>query len=160
MGSCHFTACDRSVWLTSLNSILRKVIPTDEWCKLLAISSKLACEEVRARAIEELTANRSNVSPVDRIELGNKYNVPQWLPDAYADVFVRENHLTKGEGEKLGLEITVKVLRGRDKCRRSGWGSCSSGDRRITQLVEDVFFPKPELQKRRLAGRFVGKFAR
>jgi len=119
--------------------VLRKTIPISEWCKLLIISSKLACEEVRTRAIEELTANGS---PIDRIELGNKYNVPQWLPEAYADVFIRDSHLTEEEGERLGLETAVKVLRGRDKCRRSGWNSCSSGDRRVAQLVEEIF-PKP-----------------
>ena len=46
--------------------------PTDEWCELLVISSKLDREDVRARAIEELTANASKVSPVDRIKLGTK----------------------------------------------------------------------------------------
>lgn len=136
------------------------MIPTDEWCKLLAISSKLACEEARVRAIDELTANKSKVSPIDRIELGNKYNVPQWLPEAYADAFIREGHLTKEEGGRLGLEITVKVLRGRDTCRKSGWNSSTStsGDYNITQLVEEIFpSPKPEPQKRKVAGKLVGK---
>ena len=137
-GLCHFTTCDRFARLTFSPSILRKAIPNDEWCKLLAISWKLGCEEVRARAIEELTASGSKVSPIDRIELGNKCNVPQWLPAAYAEAFLRWNYLTKAEGEKLGLEITVKLLRGRDACRRSGWGSSSD---QVTQLVEEIFPP-------------------
>jgi len=69
-------------------------------------------EEMRARAIDELTAKKTNVSSVDRIELGNKYNIPQWLPEAYADAFTRESHLTMEEGGKLGLEIETKVLQG------------------------------------------------
>jgi len=146
----------RFLWLTVSLSILRKEIPTDEWCKLLVISSKLDCEEMRVRAIDELTAKKTNVSPVDRIELGNKYNVPQWLPEAYADAFIRESHLTTEEGEKLGLEIAVKVLQGRDRCKRNGWNS--SGDSNVTQLVKEIF-PPPRLQKknagsnRRRAGR-------
>ena len=135
-------------------SILRNQIPNDEWFKLLVISSKLACEAVRARAINELTTIRPKVSPIDRIELGTKCNVPQWLPEAYADAFIRESPLTKEEGEKLGLEITVKVLRGREKCRRSGWSQRSSGDRHITKLVEEIFPPpKPEPQKGKVAGK-------
>ena len=134
-------------------SVIRKVIPTDEWCKLLAISSKLACEELRVRAIDELTANISKVSPIDRIELGNKWSVPQWLPEAYADAFIREGYLTKEEGKKLGLDIMVKVLRGRDTCKRSGWNSksSSSGDRHIIELVEKIFPPpRPRhLQKKK-----------
>jgi len=39
-------------------SVLRKEIPVEEWCKLLVISSKLDCKEVRARAIAELTAKK------------------------------------------------------------------------------------------------------
>jgi len=139
-GLCRFTTCDRFVRLTFSLSILRKAIPINEWCKLLVISSKLACEQARARAIEELTANKSKVSPIDRIELGNKCNVPQWLPEAYAEAFVRWNHLKREEGEKLGLEITVKVLRGRDACRRSGW---NSSNEYATRLVEEIF-PQPE----------------
>ena len=123
------------------------MIPTDEWCKLLVVSSKLACEEVRARVIDELTPNISQISPVDRIELGNKYDVPKWLHGAYAAAFTRESHLTKEEGEKLGLEVMVKVLRGRDMCKRMGWSS--AGDSQVTQLVEDIFSPpKPEPRKK------------
>lgn len=92
---------------------------------------------MRARAIGELAAKIAEVSSIDRIELGNKYDVPQWLLEAYADAFTRENHLTTAEGEKLGLEITVKVLEGRDRCMRSGWNS--SGDGNVTQLVKDIF---------------------
>jgi hypothetical protein len=148
VGLCHFTTCNCFVQLTIPRSILRREIPADEWCKLLVISSKLDCGEVRTRAIEELTPNAPKVSPVDRIELGTKYNVPQWLPEAYADLFIREDHLTKEEGRKLGLEITVKVLKGRDRCRRCGWVSRSH----VTQLVKEIF-PPPEPQRRGAAYR-------
>ena len=141
----HHVQWFRSAYFFPL-SILRKAIPTEEWCKLLVISSKLECEEVRTRAIDRLTANISKVCPVDRIELGNKYNVPQWLPEAYADAFVRESHLTIEEAEKLGLEIAVKVLRGRDRCKRMGWNS--TGNSQVIRLVEDIFPPlKPERRK-------------
>jgi len=137
--------------------ILRGKIPTEEWCKLLVISSKLDCIPVHTRAIDELTAKKTEVSPVDRIEFGNKFNIPQWLPEAYADAFVRESHLTVEEGKKLGLETTVKVLKGRDVCNRNGWDGVGPG---VTQLVKEIF-PPPDLrvswgQRRRgRAGRFV-----
>jgi len=111
-GLCRIATYNGCFWLTFSLSILRKEIPIDEWCKLLVISSKLDCEEMRARAIDELTAKKTNVSSVDRIELGNKYNIPQWLPEEYADAFTRESHLTMEEGGKLGLEIEAKVLQG------------------------------------------------
>ena len=108
---------------------------------------------MRARAIDELTANISKVSPINRIELGNKYYVPQWLTEAYADVFIRQDHLTTEEGKKLGLEITVKVLKGRDECKRNYWNS--SGPH-VTELVEKILpLPKPQKKKKKKAGRFV-----
>jgi hypothetical protein len=94
---------------------------------------------VRVRTIDELTAKKTEQNPIDRIELGNKYDVPQWLPGAYADAFVRESHLTIEEGEKLGLEITVKVLEGRDRCKRNGWNNSGGGD--VVRLVEELFPP-------------------
>lgn len=140
-------------------SVLRKWIPTEEWCKLLVISSKLDCKKVRTRAIDELTARRNKISSIDRIELGNRYDVPQWLPEAYADAFARESHLTTEEGEKLGLKVTVKVLEGRDRCKRNGWKS--SGDGNVTQLVKEIFPPSTSpLRNRGFAGKPVYKVSR
>ena len=123
-------------------SVLRDHIPTKEWCELLAISSKLDCRDVRTRAIDELTLTTREIemSPVDRIDLGNRYSIPQWLPRAYVDVFTRESHLTIEEGKKLGLETTVKVLKGRDACKRNDW---NDGDSGVTRLVREIF-PSPE----------------
>jgi hypothetical protein len=130
--------CERGVSLAHPRlSILRKEIPVNEWQKLLVVSAKLDCKEVRDKAIDALTTKRYQVLPVDRIVLGKKYDIPQWLPGAYAEVFVREKHLTVVEGEKLGLEATVVVLKGREKCKRNEWNSSDSSD--VTQLVKDLF---------------------
>jgi len=136
-GSHYFTPYNGFIRLIFFSSALRKEIPVKEWCRLLVISSKLDCKDVRGRAIDELTAKGTKLSPIDRIELGNKYDVPQWLPGAYADVFVRESHLTMEEGGKLGLEITVKVLDGRDRCKRNGWSH--SGHSNVILLVREIF---------------------
>ena len=126
-------------WLIPCPSFLQKKIPTTEWHKLLVISSKVGCKELRTKAIDELTARKTRVSSVDRIVLGNKHIVPQWLPEAYADLFVREGHLTVEEGEKLGLEIAVKVLKGRYTCKKNGW--TSSVNAKVLALVNDMFPP-------------------
>ena len=150
------------VWLTSCRSIFRWIL-IDEWCKLLIISSKLDCGEVRTKAIDELTANKTSMSPIDLIELGNKYNVPQWLPEAYAKVFVRDKHLTVEEGKKLGLEVVVKVLKGRDTCKRNGWRRTPQairGPRRsvvtvsedVAALVREIFPPPPAPPAQRSSG--------
>ena len=111
---------------------------------------------MRVRAIDELTAKEAKLSSIDRIELGNKYDVPQWLPEAYADVFVRESHLAAEEGEKLGLEITVKILEGRDRCKKNGWSH--SDDNNVIQLANEIFPPPNRaVAPRRRGGRFAGR---
>ena len=155
MGLRQFTTWNGGIRLIPFLSIARKRIPTEEWCKLLIIASKLDCKEVRARAIDELTMRKNKVSSISRIELGNKYDVPQWLPGAYADTFVRESHLTIEEGEKLGLEVTVKVLEGRDKCKRNGWNS--SGDTNVIQLVKEIFPPSTSLLRNSVTARLAGR---
>ena len=159
-GLFQSATCSVSVRLIFFPSILRKEIPVEEWCKLLIISSKLGCKEVRARAIDELTARKSEVSSVDRIELGNKYDIPQWHPEAYADAFIRESHLTTEEGEKLGLETAVKVLEGRDRCKRNGWSH--SSDNNVILLVKEIFPPldRPVAPLPRFAGRSVYSVSR
>ena len=92
---------------------------------------------------------------MDRIELGNKHNVPQWLPDGYADLFVRPSHLTVEEGKKLGLEVTVKVLEGRDTCKRNRWTSSSDDD--VTQLVKKIFPRRSRLTPQESQGRNAGR---
>jgi hypothetical protein len=96
---------------------------------------------LRAKVIDDVTARKIKleVSSVDRVELGNKHAVPQWLPQAYAELFVRRNHLTVEEGEKLGLEITVQVLKGRDRCKRNSW--TSARDVSVIELVKEIFPP-------------------
>ena len=141
--------------LTFCPSIFRKEIPAEEWCRLLAIASRLGCKEVRAKAIDELTMKKEEVSPIARIELGNKCGVRKWLPEAYAEVFARGSHLTIEEGEKLGLEVAVKVLEGRDKCKRNNW--TQSGDGNVIRLVKQIF-PPPVAPK--FAGRAVYKVSR
>ena len=159
-GLFQFATCNGSVRLIFFPSVLRKKIPTEEWCKLLVISSRLGCKEVRARAIDELTARKSKVSSIDRIELGTKYDVSQWLPEAYADAFTRESHLTTEEGERLGLEKTVRVLEGRDKCKRNGWSN--SSDNNVARLVKDILLPlnRQVAPLPKFSGRFVYRVSR
>ena len=103
------------------------------------------------------------MSLIDRIELGNKYDVPQWLPEAYAEAFVRDKHLTVEEGKKLGLEVAVKVLKGRDTCKRNGWRRAPQPKTRrsvnvvtvsedVAALVRVIFPPPPAPSAQRSSG--------
>ena len=109
-----------------------------------------------ARAIDELTTRKEEVSCIVRIELGNRYGITKWLPEAYAEAFTRGSHLTTEEGEKLGLEVAVKVLDGRDWCKRNDW--THGGDQNVTRLVQ-VIFPQPGRRKVKHPRPFLGRVA-
>lgn len=135
-GPRHFTICNDFVRLIFFLGVLRKEIPIEERCKPLAIPSKLGCKEVCV-GDSRAHCKKSKLSPTYRIELGNNYDLSQWLPEAYANVFVRGDHLTTEEGETSGLEIMVKILEGRDRCKRNCWSH--SGDIDVVWLVEEIF---------------------
>jgi hypothetical protein len=59
---------------------------------------------VRTLAVREL-------SPVDKIALGKRYNVGSWLRPAYLAVCEREEPITDAEGERPGLADVLKISR-------------------------------------------------
>jgi hypothetical protein len=81
--------------------------------------------------------NASNVSPVDRIELGTKYNVPQWLPEAYADLFIRRGSPDKRRGGEVRIGDCGEGAEGAKQVQEEWLDSRSH----VTQLVKEIFPP-------------------
>jgi hypothetical protein len=72
-------------------------------------------EKIRNRTIREL--GNANLDPVDKITLAVDYDVPDWLKPAYIDLCRRAEPIREEEAEKLGLGMTVKLARAREKAR-------------------------------------------
>ncbi|THG96513.1 hypothetical protein EW026_g5332 [Hermanssonia centrifuga] len=60
------------------------IVILDDWIALLSISTRYVFDRIREIAIEEIS--RQVLDPVKKITLANKYNIPQWLHPAYADL--------------------------------------------------------------------------
>lgn len=89
----------------------------DEWTAILGVAAKWNFKSIRALAIRQLD---SIASPVDKIVLGRKYEIVDWLSDAYKAVCMREDALSIEEGVRLGMEEVIKISALRQKNIRIG----------------------------------------
>ncbi|KZP04949.1 hypothetical protein FIBSPDRAFT_666410, partial [Athelia psychrophila] len=79
---------------------------TAQWTSILHLAAKWGFESIQLLAIDSLTAS---AIPVDKIVLGRRYGISDWLPGAYEAVCTRANPLTVEEGMKLGVEDIIKI---------------------------------------------------
>ncbi|KZP11872.1 hypothetical protein FIBSPDRAFT_870900, partial [Athelia psychrophila] len=79
---------------------------TAQWTSILHLAAKWGFENIKLLAIDSLTAH---AIPIDKIVLGRRYGITDWLPGAYEAVCIRADPLTLEEGTKLGVEDTVRI---------------------------------------------------
>ncbi|KAF7981376.1 hypothetical protein HWV62_33855 [Athelia sp. TMB] len=84
---------------------------TEQWMSMLHLSAKWDFESIKLLAIDRLTAR---AAPIDKIVLGRRYDIDEWLPGAYEAVCLRSDPLTVEEGMKLGVEDTVRISAARE----------------------------------------------
>ncbi|KZP04954.1 hypothetical protein FIBSPDRAFT_806207, partial [Athelia psychrophila] len=79
---------------------------TAQWTSILHLAAEWGFESIQLLAIDKLTAT---AIPVDKIVLGRRYGISDWLPGAYEAVCKRADSLTVEEGMKLGVEDIIKI---------------------------------------------------
>ncbi|KZP20423.1 hypothetical protein FIBSPDRAFT_861648, partial [Athelia psychrophila] len=79
---------------------------TAQWTSILHLAAKWGFENIKLLAVDSLTAN---AIPIDKIVLGRRYGITEWLAGAYEAVCTRANPLTVEEGMKLGVEDAVRI---------------------------------------------------
>ncbi|KZP28658.1 hypothetical protein FIBSPDRAFT_817073 [Athelia psychrophila] len=79
---------------------------TTQWTSILHLAAKWGFESIQLLAIDKLTAT---AIPVDKIVLGRRYGISDWLPGAYEAVCTRADPLTVEEGMKLGVEDVIRI---------------------------------------------------
>ncbi|KAF7972346.1 hypothetical protein HWV62_18118 [Athelia sp. TMB] len=79
---------------------------TPQWAAVLHLAAAYGLASIRLLAIDHLAAL---AAPIDKIVLGRRYGVPEWLPAAYEAVCTRADPLTVQEGMRLGVEDVVKI---------------------------------------------------
>ncbi|KAK0241285.1 hypothetical protein EDD85DRAFT_818304 [Armillaria nabsnona] len=100
------------------NRLLQIIYPIDNmrlpdlsvngWVSVLALSS-LWRMSVRKTAMERLTSRLSQISPVDRILLGRRYSVADWISSGYEELASRAGVVSLDEAEKVGLGTALRI---------------------------------------------------
>jgi len=85
---------------------MRMVTTPDEWTSILDLAARWNFQTIRLLAIERLARMDS---PIDKIVLGRRHGITEWLPDAYEAVCKRQGPLTHEEGIRLGMEDVIKI---------------------------------------------------
>lgn len=78
----------------------------DEWTSILTLAIQWNFQSIKNLAIDHLS---SIASPVEQIMLGRRFNILEWLGNAYAQVCWRNEALTIEEGQLLGIKDVVKI---------------------------------------------------
>ena len=79
---------------------------SEEWASILELASKWEFQSLRKRAISELD---SLATPIEKVILGRKYNIPELCLPAYVDLCQSNVPLTEEDGERLGLRDVIKI---------------------------------------------------
>ncbi|KDQ58997.1 hypothetical protein JAAARDRAFT_649979, partial [Jaapia argillacea MUCL 33604] len=86
----------------------------NEWIAILALATEWSFATIRTLAMRELFPL---ASPIDKVIVGIRYDMKEWLNDAYIAICERPEALTRQEGERLGLDEVIKISKMRQDAR-------------------------------------------
>jgi len=84
----------------------RTVTTADEWGSVLDLAAEWNFQSIKHLAIDHIAQADA---PVDKIVLGRKHNMVEWLGEAYEAVCKRKDPLTQQEGVRLGVEDVIRI---------------------------------------------------
>jgi hypothetical protein len=178
--------CECSQYLESED--IRPEAELQRQINLLSISTRFDFERVREAAIRCIRYGPSrrqewftpsgdsqwlaSVSPVDRICLAEKYDIPEWLCPSYEDLCQRVAPLEVHEAERIGVRTATLLARAREAVREkhSLRGESSSpshslprsnsdrlyDEKIVSCIVQEVFYPERKACSKKKVGRKVG----
>ncbi|KAJ7286928.1 hypothetical protein C8J57DRAFT_1048994, partial [Mycena rebaudengoi] len=79
---------------------------TEEWTSVLRLADRWDMHDIRRLAIAQLELC---AGPVDKIALGERYGVQEWLVPAYLELCTRKAPITTTEGYQIGVEALVRI---------------------------------------------------
>lgn len=78
----------------------------EQWTGVLTLASQWKIDPLFKLAVQKV---EPLLSPVDKLVLGNKYDIDGWAKAAYEELCLRRAPLSKEEGRKLGVDAVVKI---------------------------------------------------
>ncbi|KAF7969624.1 hypothetical protein HWV62_26801 [Athelia sp. TMB] len=78
----------------------------DDWSSILQLADRWSFRSIKALAILKLAPI---ASPIDKIVLGRRHGVTDWLKSAYTAVCLQEAPLNLQEGRRLGIDDVIRI---------------------------------------------------
>jgi len=109
----------------------------EDWTSILRLSTKWKFSSLRELAVQRLL---EITSPIDKVVLGHTFDLPEWLPLAYAQLCERNIPLTVEEGKRLGelghvgADIVTRLWQISHEVAPT-----AAADRNYTEVVKRVF---------------------
>lgn len=123
--------------LSSSNFLSCEIKTVEEWTSVLNLASLWEFNTIRDLSIERL---RGIASPVDKIILGHRYDLPTWLEPAYTTLCERRDPLTLEEGHRLGTYDIISIGQVRHAIRYPA--NLNRERPSIVELVNKIFLGK------------------
>ncbi|KAJ7721484.1 hypothetical protein B0H16DRAFT_1335241, partial [Mycena metata] len=117
------------------NFTARDIASPEEWTSVLSLATRWDFTSLRDLAMQHLFAT---TSAVERIALGRRYDILEWLVPAYTEVCERKDPLTIAEGRLLGVDDAICIGQVRHMIRYSA--NLNRHHDSVVALVRDVLF--------------------
>ena len=88
--------------------------PLDSWVAMLSIATRFLFDDIRQRAIKEVTAQLKNLDAVEVIVLAYKFDIHQWLESALTRVVERDEVLSDADAARIPLTDVMLITRCRE----------------------------------------------
>ena len=90
-------------------------ITLQQWMHILSITSVFQFDNIRERAIREITKHEPSLDAMQEIELALKHEVRQWALEGLAKLLLRPEVLDEDEALRLPLCMVVKLWKAREE---------------------------------------------
>ncbi|TFK71236.1 hypothetical protein BDN72DRAFT_877297 [Pluteus cervinus] len=89
----------------------------EEWTSVLSVAHNWEFSAIKKLAIDRL---EPIASAVDRVVLGQEYDLPDWTSAGYMELCRRENPISKAEGHRIGFDASIDISSIRHHLRSRG----------------------------------------
>ena len=91
-----------------------------EWVAVLKLATRYEFQAARAHATEQISKLLSEMTPMEKMTLGQRYHVSAWFLEGVSDLVIRRDALSEQDLADIGSSIFARVGKERERCRDLG----------------------------------------
>ena len=112
----------------------------NEWTSVLRLASERSFHDIQNLALRKLDLI---ATPVDKLVISHKYDLPHWLLDAYISLCVRGKSLSVTEIKALPAEDVALIIEVRERYIPDLAAKRDKIERHVTDLLGSINSSRP-----------------